>query len=596
MADRFSHRHWLLALIAVASIAGCGLSPHRQDLAEQLLAEQRDDRITCPAHRQDRCALESPLHSGAVGNPAPGHRVVLLDQGTDALSMRIHLVRAAREQIVLMNYLFLPDDSGALLLDELAAAARRGVSVRVLVDGLFALPGSDLVSAIAARHEMLELKLYDPLFERAHLSDFQLLTSVACCFGRLNRRMHSKMMVVDGRHAIHGGRNQSDRYFDLDTRMSFIDFEVLVSGPVAARMVEDFDRYWAHSLSRRPEHLVDIYRSLKNGTVAWPLVQHPERVGWAEAQAEDSQWISELSEERGFNLAEVEYFSDPPDKRRLAQDKGATARIHELIKSAGHSVWIQTPYLVFSPRLARLLDNLDPQVKVVVSTNSLAATDAFPVYAISRRQRYRAVTGLGLEVYEFKPFPADKQRLVSRYSALIEERAAGISSPMRGDPVSATGDTPGPRLAVHAKLVVIDDEIVIVTSHNFDPRSENLNTENGLVFRDPALAAAVQNYIRIAIQPGNAWLVAPRAPLPPLIDEFNRGMAGLSRRLPTLDFWPFWLTQNYIQPQQAEPPLKSEPALEDYQAVGDMPGVVRYQRRFMTALISRLFGFLRTIM
>lgn len=47
---------------------------------------------------------------------------------------------------------------------------------------------------------------------------------------------------------------------------------------------------------------------------------------------------------------------------------------------------------------------------------------------------------------------------------------------------------------------------------NFDPRSENLNTEVGAIIHDPALARAVEAAIETDMAPGNGWNAAKDDP------------------------------------------------------------------------------------
>jgi cardiolipin synthase C len=237
------------------------------------------------------------------------------------------------------------------------------------------------------------------------------------------------------------------------------------------------------------------------------------------------------------------------------------------------------------------------QVRIVVSSNSLASTDAYPVYAISRRQRQRVVGKLGIEFYEAKPFPAARHRLISRYPELITDRAAGLSSPMRGDPAPATRAMPGPRISLHAKILVVDEAVSLVTSHNFDPRSEIYNSENGIIVHDRAFAQAMIDYIRPMTEPANAWRVAERPQGRGPLAAINRSFARLSRRLPTLDLWPGYLTENYQLPSGAE---AVEPDHPDFHSIwvgaGIAPEVTLGQRRVLTAIISRMFGFMWPIM
>lgn len=66
---------------------------------------------------------------------------------------------------------------------------------------------------------------------------------------------------------------------------------------------------------------------------------------------------------------------------------------------------------------------------------------------------------------------------------------------------------PVPHLGLHAKTCVYDRETVFVGSFNLDPRSENLNTEIGILVKCPELGAAVADSILNDMAPGNSWLL-----------------------------------------------------------------------------------------
>ena len=76
---------------------------------------------------------------------------------------------------------------------------------------------------------------------------------------------------------------------------------------------------------------------------------------------------------------------------------------------------------------------------------------------------------------------------------------------------------PGVRIGLHAKSMVIDDEVTVIGSHNFDPRSDHYNTESGFIIFDRALAEAVRASILRDSEADNAWIIAkrPRTPAQP---------------------------------------------------------------------------------
>jgi hypothetical protein len=83
---------------------------------------------------------------------------------------RINLIRAATTRIDLQTYIFDEDDAGQLVLDELLAAARRGVQVRVLLDQLSALKRVETLAALAGAHANLEVRIYNPVLHRARIN------------------------------------------------------------------------------------------------------------------------------------------------------------------------------------------------------------------------------------------------------------------------------------------------------------------------------------------------------------------------------------------------------------------------------------------
>lgn len=592
-SNRYRTRFRRVLLLGVLHLllSACALSPAQRDAADQLVLQH-------PPLLDDLVPRDQP--ASRLPEVEAGHHLIIVDRGDDALALRLELIRSARYSIEVQNYISLLDDSGQLLLDEMLAAARRGVRVRLLLDSLFSLPDPDLLAALERAHPNFELRLYRPVLNRAVLSDAGFIGAIFCCFFELNQRMHNKLITVDDRHGLVGGRNHSARYFDLDTRMVFVDLEVLVSGAVAGTMRSGFDRFWDEAEAVPPRHTRDVHRRLAAVDATDLRLQRSERIERMLAEFENGAWLERLLAERSFQIGDVAYFNDLPVDRPDGVNSppgDSTGQIHAVIAAAEHEVVIQTPYVVLTPRFERLLAGLAPEVDVVISSNSLASTDAFPVYAISRRQRARLHEQLGVRLFEAKPFPLDPQAFIPRYPVLIEERAAGLATPMRGDPRPATRDMPGPRLSLHAKLVIVDGHTSIVTSHNFDPRSEFYNTENGIVVEDAEFAAALLRFVGSLSAPDSSWVSATQPPLNQPLEAMDRALARMSRRMPVFDLWPRYRFDLYWVPDEETAALAGSAAfLESAEPVGLSPEVVAWQRRAITAWISRMMGFLGPIL
>ena len=60
--------------------------------------------------------------------------------------------------------------------------------------------------------------------------------------------------------------------------------------------------------------------------------------------------------------------------------------------------------------------------------------------------------------------------------------------------------------------MVVDSRIVYIGTFNVDPRSENLNTEVGVIVPNEGLARAVEMAIEKDMLPGNSWNAATDQP------------------------------------------------------------------------------------
>ncbi|HJU26226.1 MAG TPA: phospholipase D-like domain-containing protein, partial [Rhodanobacteraceae bacterium] len=273
------HRHSSLLLFCALAVllAGCApLSPKRIHHADAVVAASVDRRIDC--HAADACASPSPFLDQArlaLAQSDEGHPhnfATLLEVGEDALVARINLIRGARKSIDIQTYIWANDDAGLLVLDELINAARRGVKVRILADQFGSLQDPALLSRLSRASINLDIRLYNPTFDKARTSIAEYTASVLCCFRRLNQRMHNKLFLVDDAVGIVGGRNYEDRYYDWYPQLDFLDRDVLVAGTAARQMAQSFDIFWDHPLAVPLTHLKDANAQIlahPDGVPAW---------------------------------------------------------------------------------------------------------------------------------------------------------------------------------------------------------------------------------------------------------------------------------------------------------------------------------------
>lgn len=408
----------------------------------------------------DRCAQSPPRGSCARGwllalallaaltRPAAGEVFRLLDDDREAWQARCDLLHDARSSILIATYAIGDDQSSAGTLEMLRAAAARGVQVRILVDAL-----RNEVPAVVQRELLrqgVDIREYHP-FELRHVHEW-------------SERLHDKLLVVDGRWLIIGSRNFRDSHFGLE-EINYVDRDVLLSGEVAGHAEEYFQRLWDSaevqptSLERRrrgratprPTSMTTL---LLDFAKRKPEADDAQRVAWTlqtslvqladrtPAAGGSVAWFAQAA----LRAPAMRFLCDPVDDKDHEQ---ATARqVAQLLDSAQTSLLLESPYFVLSSDLQRSLEAaLERNVRVTIVTNSLASTDQTMVYAAYANGRSWLLKH-GVELWEYR----------------------------------------GPNW-LHAKSAVIDDRLALIGSYNFDPRSEDLNTESLVLVDDPQAAA-----------------------------------------------------------------------------------------------------------
>ncbi|KZC20947.1 phospholipase, partial [Rhodanobacter denitrificans] len=499
------------------------------------------------------------------------------------------------------------------MLDELVQAARRGVRVRILADQLFSFGDLDLLDRLTRVSPNLEVRLYNPTFHKARTQPLEFAAGVLCCFMQFNQRMHNKLLLVDDRIGITGGRNYQNRYFNWDDSFNYVDRDAMVGGPAALQMAASFERFWNHPRALPLTHLRDVNRRILSDHTppTWPAPHYrrPARVARVQQAAEDPAWLQTWLVDASRRVGRVEYFSDlpaktdKPDKRRALD---FTHHIMRMIGEAKREVLLQTPYLVMSKRAQHIFRTLhrraDPPL-VIVSTNSLASTDAFAVYAMSYKHRKRYLKKFGFEIHELKPHAPsaavdnELANLDLDTTALPPPEAAGPAhvpaarfrllgsrgSSNRPAPLHSTGL----RFGLHAKSIVVDDVFAMVGSHNFDPRSDHYNTESGVIVYDHDFADQLRHSILRSTQPENAWVIAPRRSKVPVLTDINRVIGTVSEQLPLFDLWPFRYATSFDLKPGCQPLRATDPNFYAcYEPVGDFPDVALSPKLIITRMVT----------
>ncbi len=160
-----------------------------------------------------------------------GNTIRLLENGTQYFPVLIAAIESATIEIHLETYIFANDATARAVAHALEQASKRGVSVRVMVDGFGAKHFIDDLGADLLRAGC-EVMVY-----RAEAAKHRFRRN------RL-RRLHRKLTVIDGRIAFVGGINIIDDNSDTEPGFPRYDYAVIAEGPVVADIHEAVHHLW----------------------------------------------------------------------------------------------------------------------------------------------------------------------------------------------------------------------------------------------------------------------------------------------------------------------------------------------------------------
>jgi putative cardiolipin synthase len=460
-----------LLLLASLCLGGCAALPPRAPTPAVTARTDVDDT---------RLARVAAASIPADKRSLSGFR--LLPEGETAFMARVALARRAEKSLDVQYYLVNRDEIGLQFLRELRDAAQRGVRVRLIVDDLYAAGEDELFAGLAA-HPNVQVRIFNPLPARAGGFHTRLLFSLHE-FGRINHRMHNKLLIADNSIAVSGGRNIANEYFMRSAAANFIDLDVLSTGPVVRELSRVFDLYWNSEQLypigdlAAPAASPEAARQRLDALVrdADPQVtERPRDVLGATPVAEQ---LDAGSLSQAYAAARV--FADTPDKVAGRNDGShtVTEQTLALFAAARDEVSIASPYFIPGERglaMMRAGGATQENGRISLVTNSLGSTDEPLVHASYARYRLDMLKA-GVRIWELSPSLSQRSGKLGNFGRSIGR--------------------------LHAKAAVIDRRLVFIGSMNLDPRSSRINTEVGLAIESEELARTIGTLTREGLATG----------------------------------------------------------------------------------------------
>ena len=360
---------WIFAFIALPVVSGFYyllFGPRRLQRRKRRYGVARAVAGSVSAHlRGTACDVKPQLSPEALslaavgkrlglGEPTFASRVQLLDNGDEKMKSLEEAVTHAAHHIHMEYYIWEPDRIGTHFRDLLAAAAARGVEVRVLYDAM----GSSRISAkfwkplVAAGGEVLPFNPVGITTGRWHLGNF---------------RSHRKIAICDGRVGFLGGINLHDPAASRGSgKDAWHDQHARIEGEPVRKLQRHFLENWTYAGG------------------SFRLTGRSTPLYFPSAKASGTGVPTQI-------LA-----SGPDDE---------TAPLHAFflaaISSARKRVWIETPYLIPDEPLESalrisVLRDVDVQVIVPKEGDSRLVTAASRTYC-------DALGRAGVHMHEYGP-------------------------------------------------------------------------------------------------------------------------------------------------------------------------------------------------
>lgn len=419
--------------------------------------------------------------------------VYILEEGFEAITSRAWMCNNAQKSMDIQYFIFTEDNIGIISCDYMLRAACQGVKVRVIVDDLMQDTNPDYILALD-QHENIDIKIYNPnLTLGSNL--VQKVYNGVTDFRGMNQRMHHKTFIVDGKLAITGGRNIADEYYDFDHEYNFRDRDVLLIGGEASEIQSEFDRYWDSELSVNISDLVgysdENYSPI--GLYQWINEYTADSTNfWTSVRSSIPSIMNDITNSDYFHYVDdVTFYSDNPGKNDgsegLEGGSISTSALMSLVKNASKSIYIQSPYLVTTDLGQNLFrDAVNRGVEVHILTNSLSSTDNLEAFSGYQRDR-ATLLNTGVNIYEYKPDAQIRKEIMKN----------DLQRKMDFQPI----------FGLHAKSMVVDEQIAVVGTFNLDPRSAHLNTECVTVINSIDVSSEMLSVMKVELKPQNAWRI-----------------------------------------------------------------------------------------
>lgn len=417
------------------------------------------------------------IPGGAIG------RIRLINRNDEAWYARWNLIEAAKVSIDTTYFILQDDVFGFSFLGLLKRKAEQGVKIRLMIDArmipsYFRPLGIDEFQDLVANPNV-EIRFYNAIPHS--VGDFFKSGDLRFLWAS----NHDKILIIDGRVSVTGGRNIGADYYAQpgEVKIVYYDSDVVLDGPqlagelrkafedewkmlgnrvVKADRINLIDQRWKLELARRSmQAYLDGGRLLPEESPEIPR-QYRSRIA---KYNEELRGFKNLSSYAGFRLWRGERARPIKilDKHSIQgfQDQ-IGPNLARFIEAARHEIVFQNPYVILTKEAWNLLEKASARgVKIILHTNGPRSIDVPEALAFFCKE---------------------------------------WAEMMRDMPTLEIYMAPDELHQLHSKAVVIDGQVALVGTYNLDPLSMVINSEVMAAVNNPEFATMVRLRVLRALE------------------------------------------------------------------------------------------------
>ena len=205
------------------------------------------------------------IANSVTGMPlTSGNRISILYNGEAAYPAMLEAIDRAEHSIFLSTYIFRTDKTGRQFIEKLIEARKRGVEVKVILDGI---------------GEYYSLPRAGRLLKKGGVDVARFLPpAIIPPSIHINLRNHRKILVVDKKTGFTGGMNIGSNHLagNLLNRSRVMDTHFMIQGPVVSQIEKVFINDWNFAAGGSMEAAPPESSSDKGGAICRVISEGPD--------------------------------------------------------------------------------------------------------------------------------------------------------------------------------------------------------------------------------------------------------------------------------------------------------------------------------